>query len=236
MHQEHEAWRGTEGDVMRRLPFVPLSVIAVLVGFGLSAVGQSHAQGLTSLQAREPASTPWCIGAFVCYPRATDPAGPITITQWWASTGMATDVPAAGHIIWQGVDHGQLAAGSTFTDSAHGQRVAGNTFTDTLTFTSDLSKANGCATQVYHFTRTFATRGDSYTYAARGLSCPMAGHRGQTESAGTLVITGGTGEYKGASGTGTYTYIATMARNKAGRPRELLTTARGKMKIILAFL
>jgi hypothetical protein len=202
---------------MRKSLLITMSAFALVVGLGVNTVGQSHAQAATRLQVQEDGRNAWCTGAWVCnIPVSAQPAAPITITQTWTSTGTATDVSATGHTIWQGIDQGLLSAG--------------NPFTDTVTVSSYRPAANGCAAQVYQFTRAFSTR-DSYTYEALGLSCPMAGHNGQTQSTGTIVITGGTGQYKGVSGMGTYTYIGTLMRNKAGQPRELVTTAKGQVNI-----
>jgi hypothetical protein len=210
---------------MRKSLLIPLSALALVVGFAVSAVGQSHAH--------ESAANAWCTGAWICNAQATDPAQPVILTQWWIATGTAPAAPASRQMTWQSIDHGQLALGSTFTTVAPGQAVAGNRFTDAGTVTSYPPAANGCAAQVYQFRRTF-TPMDSYTYTAHGISCPMAGQSGQTTSTGTIVITGGTGIYKGASGTGTYAYIGAMTRNKAGGPREITTATRGQMHITLA--
>jgi hypothetical protein len=202
---------------MRKSVLIPLSAFALVVGFGVGAVGQSHAQAATRGYSQQTTSKDWCTGAWVCQLQGySQPSQPIIVTQAWTSAGTATDVPATGQTTWQGIDHGQLSAG--------------NAFTDTVSVTSYHPAANGCAAQVYQFTRTF-TRSDSYTYEALGLSCPMTGQRGQTKSTGTLVITGGTGQYKGVSGTGTYTYVGTAMRNKAGQSRELATTAKGQVNI-----
>jgi hypothetical protein len=202
---------------MGKSVLITLSAFALVVSFGVSAVGQSHAQAATRGHTPQTSSKDWCTGAWVCQLHGySQPAQPIIVTQSWTSSGTATDVPATGQTTWQGIDHGRLSAG--------------NAFTDTVSVTSYLPAANGCAAQIYKFTRTFS-RGDSYTYQALGLNCPMAGHRGQMKSTGALVITGGTGQYKGVSGTGTYTFIGTAMQTKAGQPRELATTTRGQVNI-----
>jgi hypothetical protein len=165
-----------------------------------------------------PAANATCTGAWICNIQVSGQASqPLTITQSWTATGMASDAPATSQTTWQGVEHGQLGAGSTFTD--------------TIRLTSYRPAANGCVAQTASFIRAFSTRGDSYSYDALGLSCPMAGHRGETTSTGTLVITGGTGQYAGVSGTGTYSVTGTTLRTRAGQAAELRMVGQGQVNL-----
>jgi hypothetical protein len=140
-------------------------VVALLVGFGMSAVGQGHAQSPARLAAQGS-----------------------TITQSFTFTGPEVAVSMTGQASFIGTSQGQLADGAKFTESYAGVAYP--------------AAANGCEAYTFYDTRTFATPGDAYDYVGTGVGCPVLGHAGETKSTSTIVITGGTGRYKGAIGTG----------------------------------
>jgi hypothetical protein len=186
-----------ESTFMRRLLFVPLPAVALVVAFGISVVGQGHAQSTVRHMTQGSA-----------------------ITQSWTFSGPVEAVSTNGQLEFIDTVQDKLADGSTASESD-----AGTTYTP---------GANGCVGETTQGTRTFASPADTYDLVAVAEVCPAAGKTGQTITSGHAVISGGTGRYKGASGTGPYTVACALVPPKAGQPLIFNCNGQGSLMITLA--
>jgi hypothetical protein len=143
-----------------------------------------------------------------------------TITQSWTLTGPEAAVSTTGQFSFVGTDQIKLLDGSTATESYAGIAYS--------------AAANGCGAYSFYGTRTFATPAGTYDFVGAGVGCPVPGHAGQTKGTANFVITGGTGRYKGASGTGTQTNTSTLVPTKAGQPYAFTLFGQGNATITLA--
>jgi hypothetical protein len=181
--------------IMRRLLFIPIPVVVLVVAFGLSAVGQGHAQS-----------------------PARHTAQGSTITQSINASGPAVLVSLTGQADYVGVYQEKLSDGSTASES-----FAGTDYTTT---------AKACFAGPIHGTRTFAKPAATYDLTGVLAGCFVSATQGK--NSGNAVITGGTGRYKGATGSQTWTSTCTLEPPKTGQPYTYDCTSQASVTITLA--
>jgi hypothetical protein len=197
-------------------------MVALLVGFGMSAVGQGHAQS----PARHPAvqgfpyATPWAQSQEVDPAPVRLAAQGRTITRSFTFTGSGEGVGTAGELSFVVILQENLADGSTARESDAGLTHAPG--------------ANGCSAETIHGTRTFAAPADTYDLVAVAQVCPVPGHAVQAKASGHATITGGTGRYTGATGTETWTHTCSVLPWKADQQIAFNCSGQGSATITLA--
>jgi hypothetical protein len=125
---------------------------------------------------------------------------------------------------------GQLS----FVDIFQERLADGSTASESDASTDYAPAANGCIADTIHGTRTFTAPAGTYDLVAVAESCPVAGNAAETKASGNAVISGGTGRYKGASGTETWTHTCTLVPPKAGQPFVANCSGQGTVTITLA--